>query len=56
MMGRLNQRVAITSSLMRRSVAGCGALVLIGVMLTVALIGAVVIASADRRAPREEPP
>ena len=31
MMGRLNQRVAITSSLMRRSVAGCGALVLIGV-------------------------
>src|SRR6202044_3309059 len=31
MMGRLTQRVAITSSLMRRSVAGCGALVLIGV-------------------------
>src|ERR1700683_5440418 len=31
MMGRLIQRVTITSSLMRRSVAGCGALVLIGV-------------------------
>src|SRR3984885_11997788 len=31
MMGRLTQRVTITSSLMRRSVAGCGALVLIGV-------------------------
>src|SRR6204780_303497 len=31
MIGRLTQRVTITSSLMRRSVAGCGALVLIGV-------------------------
>ena len=31
MMGRLTQRVTIASSLMRRSVAGCGALVLIGV-------------------------
>src|ERR1700728_916760 len=31
MMGRLIQRVTISSALMRRSVAGCGALVLIGV-------------------------
>src|ERR1700733_1822932 len=30
MMGRLTQRVTISSSLVRRSVAGCGALVLIG--------------------------